>query len=173
MEHTHRKDIALGLILLAISIGYFIVSLEIQIFSGTSATIINARTVPYLLFFFLTLLSVILLIRGTRGYLQAKAQGNITPVQVGPSIKDWVKNNYTILFTFCLFILYAACFETVGYIICTVIFTVLETMVLTNKGTYTKKLLVKSIVIAIVFTLLTKFLFVDILYVPLPAGLLR
>lgn len=156
------KDLIAGAVLALCSIGYYIASHSIQSF-GSNKDFISARTIPVAWAVLLLVLSVVLMVRSYAEIRHLKATGE--EIFSGRTPKDWLADNYAVIGTFIILFLYAFAMRPVVYLI-------VQVVLLTQRKKINKKLILKALILAVVFSVLSDYLFVELLSVPLPAGIL-
>lgn len=87
-------------------------------------------------------------------------------------MKSWFTDHYTVLGTFILLFAYALVLRPVGYLLTTFIYLIIQIILLTEQKKINKKLVVKALILSVVFSILSDYLFVKLLSVPLPSGIL-
>ena len=162
------KDLIAGAVLALCSIGYYIASHSIQSF-GSNKDFISARTIPVAWAVLLLVLSVVLMVRSYAEIRHLKATGE--EIFSGRTPKDWLADNYAVIGTFIILFLYAFAMRPVGYLISTFVYLIVQVL-LTQRKKIDKKLILKALILAVVFSVLSDYLFVELLSVPLPAGIL-
>ncbi len=163
-----KRDLITGAVLLFCTAVYFWKSFEIRVFSGDGATIISARTVPQIWAVFMAVLSLILIVRSVLRYKKENVQAD----KKTEKSNNFFKEYSTVICTFVLIIIYALLIENIGYLICTTLYIIIQIPLLTEKTRRTKKTIILSVIVAILFSVITNYLFVNIFNVPLPEGLL-
>lgn len=162
------KDLIAGAVLALCSIGYYIASHSIQSF-GSNKDFISARTIPVAWAVLLLVLSVVLMVRSYAEIRHLKATGE--EIFSGRTPKDWLADNYAVIGTFIILFLSFA-MRPVGYLISTFVYLIVQVVLLTQRKKINKKLILKALILAVVFSVLSDYLFVELLSVPLPAGIL-
>lgn len=157
------KDLITGAVLMGLAVFYIVSSLSIKVFEGQGKTVINAGTIPRMWGICLLLLSVLLTVRGIRGVRggQKKAAGG--------GLKTWMVRNHAVLGTFLILTLYVILLGRVGYVIDTVGYLFFQMLLLSPVG---EKKAVPAFILALISSVVTYYLFVHLLNVPLPAGIL-
>ena len=153
------KDLIAGAVLALCSIGYYVASHSIQSF-GFNKDFISARTIPVAWAVLLLVLSVVLMVRSYAEIRHLKATGE--EIFSGRTPKDWLADNYAVIGTFIILFLYAFAMRPVGYLISTFVYLIVQVVLL----------ILKALILAVVFSVLSDYLFVELLSVPLPAGIL-
>ena len=149
------KDLIAGAVLALCSIGYYIASHSIQSFGSNKDFMV---------------LSVVLMVRSYAEIRHLKATGE--EIFSGRTPKDWLADNYAVIGTFIILFLYAFAMRPVGYLISTFVYLIVQVVLLTQRKKINKKLILKALILAVVFSVLSDYLFVELLSVPLPAGIL-
>ena len=162
-----RTDLIAGIVLALFSIFYFHFAGEIKIFAGAGSSI-SARTIPYMWAALLFLLSICLIFRDLRR--PGEAVENI-PEGETRDFRWWLSENYAVVGTFAALILYALLLKRLGYMLSTFLYLMVQIMLLTEKARFNGKTFLRGLLIAVLFTLISDYLFVRLLHVPLPKGL--
>lgn len=165
---AYKRDFYTGVVLLVFCGLYYWQTLSIKVFTGIGATFISASTVPQMWAAALGLMSVLLLIRSIRAYAKDPDKKEAS----GVSISLWFQDHVNALLTFVLLFVYAFAFSRLGYLLSTLIYIICQIPLLTEKEKRTKALYKKSVIISVIVSISTAFLFVEILKVPLPRGIL-
>ena len=163
---NYRKNAITGGFLFAVSAGYLALTMEIKPFKGLGAPPIDARFVPQLWGGLLMLLSVLLLIRSFREYKAFKAAGNSLPKL---DLIALVKDNASVVLTFLSLFVYIALMQPVGFLIMSVLYIFVQTLILSPKGKMNWKI---ALIVAIVAAVIIDFFFARMLHVLLPKGIL-
>lgn len=159
------KDIITAAVLILLSGFYLLSSLSIKVFDGVGKSAINAGTIPRIWGCCLMVLSVLLLIRGMKNKDTEKEAENIKK----QTAVEWIWKKHAVLGTFFLLAVYVAVLGHVGYFLDTVGYLFCQILILTPPG---RKRPVLAAVISIVTAVVTYYMFVRFLNVPLPAGIL-
>lgn len=159
------KDVITGFILAVLAVFYLTASFSIKVFEGVGKTVINAGTIPRFWGICLLLLSLMLIWRGLKRQKQQVEVSGRTSV----TVKAWLISNHAVYLTFTLLILYISLIGKLGYLVTTTIYLTLQMLLLSPGGE--KKPLI-ALGLSVVTALFTYYLFVHLLHVPLPAGLL-
>lgn len=163
------KDMIAGAVLALFSIVYYIASHSIQSF-GSNKDFISARTIPVAWAVLLLVLSAALMIRSYSEIRRLKAAGE--EIFSGRTFKDWLADNYAVIGTFVMLFLYAFAMRPVGYLVSTFVYLIIQVVLLTQREKINKKLIVKALILAVAFSVASDYLFVELLSVPLPSGIL-
>lgn len=164
----HLKDLTTGCCLFCVSIVYFILAKDIKIFAGVGATPISARDMPVIWAVCLALLSILLIIRAAKGISLCKKAGEQAP-QIRAAV--WLKDNYTVLGTFAALFIYAFCWKKIGYLTTTFVYLVIQIQLLTDREKRGKKNIAITLILSVLFTLASYYVFGKILSVQLPRGI--
>ncbi len=160
----YRKNLYPGIILTIISAAYLALSGQIEIFTGSGATPLDARFMPRLWGTILLILSLMLVVRGIKQRKNAVASGEISNSK--KSLIESISDSREVLLSFVFLAIYVAIMETVGFLISTAIYT--EILILTEKS---KRNYIIPLIVAVVFAVGIDFIFVRFLNVLLPAGI--
>jgi putative tricarboxylic transport membrane protein len=167
----HVRDLATGILFLVFSIVYFIFTWNIRAFSGDGATPITAKTMPQIWAVLAMLCAVCLIVRSLSRMKKAKAEGETRekPMSVG----EWLKHNYAVVGTFVMLAVYAAALKPVGYVVSTMVYLLIQIPLLTQKEKLKQpRTYVITLILTVVFTILTDYMFVRLFSVRLPKGLI-
>lgn len=165
----HRKDLITGVILLTIAVFYRIAASGIQVFKGMGATLISARTIPYFWSYILMLLSSLLIGRSLKNISHKKGElANGQPSGILAGLTKY----YSVIATFFLLVLYSFSIQPIGYLISTMVYLPVQILLLTPHGSRSK-ILPAALIVSVIFAILTYVLFVKLLAINLPKGLLR
>ena len=167
MKSKYKMNMATGGVLFAFGLGYFILSWQIAAFKGLGAPPIDARFVPRMWGVLLMVLSALVFLRGLREYLSLKKAGKLDAK--GNGLVAWVANNREVVLTFLCLLIYIALLKPVGFIIMSAAYIFAESLVLTPKGRRKPALV---LAIAIVAAVIVDYIFVNLLHVLLPSGIL-
>ena len=167
-KYKYKKNLISGAVLFAIGLAYFILAYSIKKFKGLGATPIDARFVPKLWGGMLMVLSAMVFIRGLREYFTLKKAGKL-PKGDGLDIKQWVMDNREIVMTFLALLIYIALLPTVGFVIMSALYIFAECMILTKKE---KRKPIPALILGIVVAVVVDFVFVKLLFVLLPTGII-
>ena len=164
----HRKDLVAGCCLCCISAVYYILSKDIKIFTNVGATPISARDMPVVWAACLAFLSILLAVRGARGIIQCKKTGEqMPPINAAA----WLKDNYAVIGTFAALFIYTLCWKKIGYLLTTLIYLIVQIQLLTDKEKRGKKNIAITLVLSVLFTFVSYYVFVKLLSVQLPRGI--
>lgn len=157
------KDLVTGLAGMGLAIFYLLSAQSIAFFEGTGATALNSRTLPVFWGICLALLSALLLLRYFCGAkLEAPDSGEEKAAQPR-------KAKIAVPATFVLLALYVLLMKSVGFVLTTIVYLFLQTLVLTPKG---KTRIWFAAALSAVLAVGIYLIFSRLLNVPLPAGIL-
>lgn len=166
---NYRKDLVPGIVLAFFSIIYLVMATQIETFSGSGATAMNARTIPYFWGGCLLLLSLILVVRGLKARKKELAENG------GKAVKgegNFLKDNREIILTFILLAIYIALLEPVGFLIMTAVYLIGQILILTPKDKRTgKRSIIITVVVSVAAAFIIDYVFVCLLKVMLPLGI--
>ncbi len=163
-----RNNLITAAVLTALGIAYLVSARSIKVFEGFGATPISARTIPQIWGTALVILSVLLLLRSMIRYGKLKKEED--PAE-RTGIRGWFAENYTVVGTFIVLFLYAVLLRNVGYLITTTVYLIIQMLLLTGRERINKKTIILVVIIAVIFSLVTDFIFVKLLHVLLPRGI--
>ncbi len=161
----YRKDLIPGVVLSVFSIIYLALSFQIDLFTGSGATPLNSRFAPQFWGSILLFLSVLLIFRG----LKAKKQVTEEKLERKMTFKEAVYENREVWLTFGALFLYILGLDFIGFMIMTVAYVFVQIMILTAKE---KRNYVVALVVALVTSVVIDYVFVELLHVMLPTGIL-
>jgi len=167
-KYKYRKNLISGAILFVIGLAYFALTFSIKKFKGLGATPIDARFVPQLWGGMLMVLSAMVFIRGLREYFSLKKAGKL-PKGEGLHVKQWVIDNREIVMTFLALLIYIALLPSIGFVIMSALFIFAECMILTKKEARKP---ISALILGIVVAVIVDYIFVKMLFVLLPTGLI-
>jgi hypothetical protein len=170
--NRHLRDLATGIAFLCFNAFYYLSSFDIVIFAGASASPITARTLPVFWALLMALLAGILIVRSLLRMRAEKAAGGETVRFRAGAAAHWLRDNLSVVGTFAALFFYAACLRNAGYLLCTSVYLVAQILLLTERKKLTKKVVIFSCVLSLLFTLASYWVFSKILMVPLPRGIL-
>ena len=153
-----RTDLLAGIVLALFSVFYYYNAMHVRIFRGMGKAIVSSQTLPKIWGVCMYILALCLIIRGLRA---KKKSGERM------SFGEWVKENTEVLATFAALIIYVLVMEYIGFIISSLVYIFVQTIILTPRA---KRNYVVAGVIAVVFSFGTYYVFVNFLSVLLPAG---
>ncbi|WP_158084121.1 tripartite tricarboxylate transporter TctB family protein [Marispirochaeta aestuarii] len=165
---TYRTNIVAGSSLSIFSVLYLYFSFDIVPFLGLGATPLDATFIPRFWGICLLALSLSLLLRGFRGRRIAIKEGmDISTEKL--TLRDFYNRNYEVILTFVGLGVYTALLGYVGFTIMSILFIFFLSVLLTPPG---KRNYRTAAIIAIVSSVVIDFLFVRLLSVLLPRGIL-
>ncbi len=156
-----KRDLLVGVIVGLFSILYYIGALQIKMYKGLGVSVIDSSEVPKKWAIFLLLLSVMLIVRSLRR--MKKSLGT------DASLKELLVLNKEVGLTFVLLAIYTIFLKQLGFVIATFLYIFFQTLVLTKKEKRNYKLV---IILAVVFSVLIDYVFVEWLSVLLPKGII-
>lgn len=163
------RDLFAGIVFVLLSVVYYVASHGIQSF-GNNSDFISAKTIPTVWAILMLVLAFVLIVRSLFEMKRLKVSGE--ELWTGRSVKSWFTDHYTVLGTFILLFAYALVLRPVGYLLTTFIYLIIQIILLTEQKKINKKLVVKALILSVVFSILSDYLFVKLLSVPLPSGIL-
>lgn len=155
-----KRDLLVGIIMGLFSIVYYLGALKIKMYKGLGVSVIDSSEVPKKWAIFLLFLSVMLVIRALRR--MKKNTGS-------SAMKDLLVLNKEVALTFVLLAFYTIFLKQIGFVVATFIYISLQTLVLSKKEKRNYKM---TIILALVFSVLIDYVFVELLSVLLPKGLI-
>lgn len=162
----NKKDMLTGGVLAVVAIAYIMGSFSIKVFEGAGKTIINAGTIPRMWGVCLLILSMILIFRkGDPAVMEEKDMAG----EAKHTVNEWFYQNYAVVGTFVMMVVYILILDTVGYLLDTFVYLILQILLLSPKG---EKKMFLTIVISAFVAAGTCYIFTQWLGVPLPAGVL-
>ncbi len=163
---TYRTNIAAGGALALFAAVYIYLSGDIQPFKGIGATPLDARFIPRLWGTALLILSLMLVVRGFRARtaeLRGGAAGS------GVSAKSFWDRNREVVLTFAAIAVYTALLGPVGFLIMSALYMFFQILLLSKPEKRNYKL---AAAVAVISAVLVDYLFVELLSVLLPRGIL-
>lgn len=164
----YRKDMLSGAVIGIISLGYLLMTTRISIFTGPGAAPLSARFVPAMWGVILLLLSVVLFARGLRARRTAARQeegdGNRKF-----SVKGFYHRNTEVILTFAVLAVYIYLLKPVGFLVMSALYIFAEALILSRKG---QRHIWRALALGVTASVLIDFVFVRLLYVMLPKGIL-
>ena len=169
MSLTYRTNIVAGSILSIFALTYLALSFQIQKFHGMGATPLNAAFIPRLWGVCLLLLSLSLVLRGYRAR-KAAAQKAVPKPWAGFSPIGICKENLEVILTFVAIGVYTAFLDLVGFTLMSAAYIFFQIIILTPAS---KKMNYPvAAIVAITASVAIDYLFVVLLSVLLPTGIL-
>ena len=162
---TYRTNIAAGGSLAMFAAAYLYLSTNIKPFQGLGATPLDARFIPRLWGGLLLILSLMLILRGFRGR-KAEMGRNVSAAF---SLKTFFADNREVILTFTAIAVYTALLGTVGFLVMSALYVFFQVLILSDPGKRNYK---AAAIIAVVSSVAIDFLFVVLLAVLLPKGIL-
>ena len=174
---SKKNDIVVGASISSFAIFYLVSASKIRIFRGAGATVINSHTMPMIWGWLLLVLGVALAISGIRSVLQQKKLeiGNSREHTEGMAsqtggVLQFLLDNWVVVGTIGLLAVYILIMKTVGFVLSSTGYLVLQSLLLIRDQR--KKKLPFVLLLSIIVSVGTYVLFVRSLNVPLPAGVL-
>ena len=167
----HRRDLVTGTVLLVLAVIYLGLTKGIRAFTGDGATPITAKTMPQIWGVIMLLCAAGRIVRSLIRIRKATAAGEKrTP---GDGLAGWLKHNYAVVGTFLALAVYSAAMKPAGYLISTMVYLLVQIPLLTPKEKRKDpKMWIITVVLAVVFALVTDYMFVKLFSVRLPKGLI-
>ena len=156
-----KRDLFVGIIVGLFSILYYIGALQIKMYKGLGVSVIDSSEVPKKWAIFLFLLSIMLIIRSVKR-MKKSSEKNVSLTQL-------LTLNKEVGLTFILLAIYTVFLKQLGFITATFFYIFFQTLVLTKKEKRNYKL---TIILAIIFSVLIDYVFVELLSVLLPKGII-
>jgi hypothetical protein len=156
------------MILAMFSVIVFVLSFNIPVFTALGATPISSAFIPRLWTVSLMALSTRLILRG----LKCRRIQKIDRKETGVIKIDgmaFFKKNYGVILTFLMLGIYIALIGIIGFIIMSVFYVFVQILILTPPG---KRNLLLAGIIAVMAAVIVDYLFVSLLHILLPKGLL-
>ena len=161
------KDLYTGLVVFFLSLFYLVNVSTIRVFTGAGATAINARTVPAVeggLLMFLSLAMIVRFwVRMRRGEI-TKGDGKAAAAAKAP-----FRVRMAVPLTLLLLLLYVLAIGKLGFVITSMAYLFLQVLILSPEG---KLNFIAAAIIAVVCPVVIYLLFVYLLNVPLPSGIM-
>ena len=172
-----KNDIVVGASISSFAIFYLVSASKVRIFQGAGATVINSQTIPMIWGWLLLILGVALAIKGIQPMLQQKKLevGNSCEHTEGTAFQtrgvlQFLLDNLVVVGTIVLLVVYILTMKTVGFVLSSTGYLVLQSSLLIRD--HRKKKLPFVLLLSIIVSVGTYVLFVRSLNVPLPAGVL-
>lgn len=162
------KDLITGLAVFFLSLFYLINIGSIRVFTGAGATAINARTIPLIEGSLLMLLNVIMLIRYG---IKASRGGYVSESGEDDSALDGqsLRIRLAVPLTLCLLLIYVLAIGRLGFVLTSIIYLFFQIIILSPNG---KIRVPFAAVIAVIAPVIIYLVFVYLLNVPLPRGIM-
>jgi len=165
---TYKTNVVTGSILSIFSVLYLYFSFSIKPFRGIGATPLDSTFIPRLWGTCLLILSGSLILRGFQEKRKSEEAGKRAEA-VPFSVKGVFDQNAEVILTFLAILLYTALLGPVGFTIVSALFIFFEALILTPKA---KRNPAAAAAIAVIAAVSIDFLFVRLLSVLLPKGIL-
>lgn len=156
-----KRDLFVGIIVGLFSILYYIGALQIKMYKGLGVSVIDSSEVPKKWAIFLFFLSIMLIIRSLKR-MKKSSEKNVSLAQL-------LTLNKEVGLTFILLAIYTVFLKQLGFVTATFLYIFFQTLVLTKKEKRNYKL---TIILAIIFSVLIDYVFVELLSVLLPKGII-
>lgn len=168
----YDKDLVTGIVILVFAVCYRLTANGIQVFRGIGATVISARTIPYMWSYILMVLAGAVIVRSILGIRASGDAGEGAGEKAGIPllVTGWIREHITVLGTFAVLAAYAVCLKPVGYLISSCCYLPLQVMLLTEQGKR-KKSIPAAVIESVLFTVISYYIFVKLLSINLPKGL--
>jgi hypothetical protein len=163
----YRKNIIAGAVLAVFSAFVLLVSFNISTFTGLGAAPLGSAFIPRLWGGCLGLLSLSLFFRGLRERAAYAKTGKIVPLTF--NFIKFCGENREVIMTFAVIAVYTALIGAVGFIIMSALYLFAQILILTPPG---KRNFLAAGIISVVTSVLLDFIFVSLLHVLLPRGIL-
>jgi putative tricarboxylic transport membrane protein len=163
----YRKNIIAGAALAVFSAGILLLSLNISTFTGLGAAPLGSAFIPRLWGVCLGVLSLSLFFRGLRergAYVKA---GKAAPFSF--NFSEFRKKKYEVILTFVTIAVYTALIGPIGFIIMSALYLFAQILILTPPG---KRNLPVAAIVSVATAVLADYVFVSLLHVLLPRGIL-
>lgn len=165
---TYRTNIVAGSALTLFASVYFYFSFSIKPFNGLGATPLDSTFIPRLWGVCLFLLSMSLVLRGVRER-QRSAGSEAESAARRFSVPEFWRNNYEVILTFIAIGVYTALLGPIGFTIMSSLYIFFQAIVLSPPEKRNYKV---AAAIAVVASVAIDYLFVELLSVLLPKGIL-
>lgn len=156
-----KRDLLVGIIVGIFSILYYIGALQIKMYKGLGVSVIDSSEVPKKWAIFLFILSVMLIVRALKR-MKKSLETNISLGQI-------LVLNKEVGLTFIFLAIYTIFLKQLGFVVSTFVYIFFQTLVLTKKEKRNYKI---TIILALVFSILIDYIFVELLSVLLPKGII-
>lgn len=166
---NYKQNLISGTVLFVFAAVYFIMAFDISTFRGLGSTPLTAQFMPKFWGTCLLILSGLVVIRGLRQYRAWKKSPEAQKEQKKDG-SSWWYNNYAVVLTFVVLALYVALLEPLGFIVSTMLYVFFGILVITPP--YKKRSYLLAGIIVVVTAVLLDYVFVVLLNVLLPKGLI-
>ncbi|MDR3200098.1 MAG: tripartite tricarboxylate transporter TctB family protein [Spirochaetales bacterium] len=163
----YRKNIVSGAVLAFFSITVFMLSLNISTFTGLGAAPLGSAFIPRLWSVCLALLSFSLFFRGIRERTVYVKAGKIKPFVF--KFSEFCRKHSEVILTFVSIAVYTALIGFVGFTIMSTLYLFAQILILTPAG---KRNFLAAGIVSVVVAVLVDYIFVSLLHVLLPRGIL-
>lgn len=164
---SYRKNLAAGVSLALFAVIYLYFSSNISTFTGSGSTPLGARFMPRFWGLCLLLLSTIL---AFRGLAERRMQLTAAGIKNSPfSLTALLRNRYEVILTFAAICVYIFFLKSIGFIIMTTLYLFAQILILSSPK---EKKHTAAAVTAIVFAVGLDYIFVVLLNVLLPKGII-
>lgn len=165
---TYKTNIIAGSALALFAAAYFYFSFDIKPFNGLGATPLDSTFIPRLWGVCLLLLSGAMVVRGFRERSAALKAGSVGKASKF-SLRGLWDRNYEVILTFVGIGVYTALLGPVGFTIMSALYIFFQSLLLSPPGKRNWK---AAAIIAVIASVAIDFLFVVLLSVLLPRGIL-
>lgn len=165
---TYRTNLAAGSVLSLFAVCYLYFSFGIKPFEGIGATPLDAAFIPRLWGVCLLALSLSLVVRGIRARNAASGKGR-EMLREGFSPREFFRKNREVVLTFVSIGVYTALLGPVGFVVASSLYIFFQIIILSPPGERNYKI---AAIIAVVSSVAVDYLFVVLLSVLLPTGIL-
>lgn len=164
---NYRRNIISGGIIFLFGAVYFLLSFQIPTFKGLGSTPIDARFVPQMWGVALMLLSSILLIRG---FLERAKLLKASSKAASISWRNLLIKNREVILSFVVLAVYITLLKRVGFLLMSAAYVFVMVIILSPEGK--KKPWISGLIMGVVLSIIVDFIFVRLLNVMLPQGIL-
>ena len=164
----YKLDIIPGIVLAVFSIAYLSMIPSIQTFTGLGSTPLTNHFIPYLWGGVLLFLSLWIIVRGLRKRKKYLAEGGKIEKT---SLKAILMEKREVVASFIALGLYVGLMGVIGFLITTVVYLFVQILILTPREKW-KKNYVPAAITAVVAGVVLFFIFIYVLNVLLPVGIL-
>ena len=159
------QNIVIGVIAIIISAIMLIAAADIKVIASSLTAVDNAAFLPRLVSGIMILVGLALIVRGIReikANRETMPQGEILGTKAHETLRS--------LGALTMLLIYIICFNTLGFVISSILFMVALMFYMTKKEDWKPVLFV---IIAVAMTLIVYFCFKKFLYIYLPNGILK
>lgn len=163
---SFSRDRITGILLSVFSLLYLFFSRDIKVFRGSGATPLTSAFIPR---FWGTCLLILGLMLVFRGEFRRSGEEKAARPQAVTGLKSWIQDNREVVLTFVFIGIYSALLSSVGFTVMSALFIFAQILVLTPPG---KRRPVPALLVGIFFAVFIDFVFVKLIGVLLPKGIL-